>query len=155
MKKLAFATIAERPELEALAITRIEEGASLNDIAEWLTKETGASWSKFLTGRWFKQTPEREKAYYAARQTAALAIAEEIVEIADKATPDTVGVAKLRIDARKWDLTQRDPNKYGQKVQVSGHVNHAHDHRHLLITPDILAAAQAERARIDGIGRKN
>jgi hypothetical protein len=155
MKKLAFAAVTERPDIEAQAIIRIEEGASLREIAEWLSTETKTEWSKFLCCRWFKQTPEREKAYYAARRTAAMAIAEEVIEIADAATPETVGVAKLRIDARKWDLTQRDPSKFGERVHVTGHVNHAHDHRHLVITPDMLAAAQAERARLDGVVRLN
>jgi hypothetical protein len=155
MRRLAFAAIAERPELEEQAITRIAEGESLQDIADWLTSETKAEWSKFLMGRWFKLTPEREKAYYEARRIASMAIAEEIVEIADNATPLDVGVAKLRIDARKWDLAQRDPARFSPRIQVTGQVNHAHDHRHMVITPEMLAAAQAERARIDGVNSGN
>lgn len=155
MRRLAYAAIAERPELEEQAITRIAEGDTLQDIADWLTVETKAEWSKFLAGRWFKLNEAREKAYYEARRIAAMAIAEEIVEIADKATPVDVGVAKLKIDARKWDLAQRDPARFGPRLQISGQVNHAHDHRHVVITPEMLAAAQAERARIDGISRTN
>lgn len=155
MRRLAYQALAERPELEEQALARIAEGDSLQKIADWLTAETKVPWSKFLTGRWFKQTPEREEAYYKARRTAALAIAEEIVEIADEAKPDTVGVAKLRIDARKWDLAQRDPARFGPRLQVTGQIQHAHDHRHVVITPEMLAQAQAERARLDGVNRTN
>lgn len=47
---------------------------------------------------------------------------EEMEELAATATPETVGVVKLQLDARKWTLARKMPRKYGDKVQqeISG-----------------------------------
>jgi hypothetical protein len=42
---------------------------------------------------------------------------DEILDIADNATGDSVQQDKLRIDTRKWIMAKRAPKKYGERVQ--------------------------------------
>jgi len=41
---------------------------------------------------------------------------QEIVEIADAATPETVNVARLRVDSRKFTVARLAPKKYGDHI---------------------------------------
>ncbi len=46
---------------------------------------------------------------------------KECLEIADKATPENVSVARLQVDTRKWAAARLAPKKYGDRVE--------HDHK--------------------------
>src|SRR5215468_10762345 len=52
---------------------------------------------------------------------------QEIVEIADAATPETVHVARLRVDSRKFTVARLAPKKYGdhisRNVKGAGSIN--------------------------------
>jgi hypothetical protein len=53
-------------------------------------------------------------------------MADEIVEIADNATPQDAHVARLKVDARKWVAAKLLPRKYGDRpaeVNVNTQVN--------------------------------
>ena len=41
---------------------------------------------------------------------------QEIIEIADAATPETVNVARLRVDSRKFTVARLAPKKYGDHI---------------------------------------
>jgi Bacteriophage Sf6, terminase small subunit-like len=41
---------------------------------------------------------------------------QEIIEIADAATPETVNVARLRVDSRKFTVARLAPKKYGDRI---------------------------------------
>lgn len=56
--------------------------------------------------------------YAYAREVQAHNEIQEILEIADVATPEDVAVARLRIDARKWRASKLAPKKYGDKLDV-------------------------------------
>jgi hypothetical protein len=42
---------------------------------------------------------------------------QEIIEIADAATPETVNVARLRVDSRKFTVARLAPKKYGDHIR--------------------------------------
>jgi hypothetical protein len=70
--------------------------------------------------RWAQLSDERREAYARARDSQARALAEEVLEIGDEATPETVQVAKLRTDSRKWMASKLLPREFGDHVQVTG-----------------------------------
>lgn len=44
---------------------------------------------------------------------------EEMIEIARRASPEDVQVAKLQIDTRKWVAAKMMPKKYGDKIEAT------------------------------------
>jgi hypothetical protein len=56
-----------------------------------------------------------------AREAQADKLFKECLEIADKATPENVSVARLQVDTRKWAAARLAPKKYGDRVE--------HDHK--------------------------
>src|SRR5437899_12406458 len=54
--------------------------------------------------------------YARAREEQADKYFQEIVEIADAATPETVNVARLRVDSRKFTVARLAPKKYGDHI---------------------------------------
>jgi hypothetical protein len=54
--------------------------------------------------------------YAGAREAQADKYFQEIVEIADAATPETVNVARLRVDSRKFTVARLAPKKYGDHI---------------------------------------
>jgi hypothetical protein len=61
---------------------------------------------------------------------------QEIIDIADNATPETVNVARLRVDSRKFAVARLAPKKYGD------HVEHEHSgsSQHLVAVVNLLGA---------------
>ena len=51
-----------------------------------------------------------------AREAQADKYFQEIIEIADAATPETVNVARLRVDSRKFAVARLAPKKYGDHI---------------------------------------
>ena len=66
--------------------------------------------------RWVKKSAERAATYSRAREAGADALADETLQIADEAEPQTAQVAKLRIEARKWLAGKMNPAVYGEKA---------------------------------------
>src|SRR5262249_45344427 len=60
-------------------------------------------------GRW-------KQRYTRAREAQADKYFQEIIEIADAATPETVNVARLRVDSRKFTVARLAPKKYGDHI---------------------------------------
>src|SRR6266436_3049006 len=56
--------------------------------------------------------------YARAREAQADKYFQEIIEIADAATPETVNVARLRVDSRKFTVARLAPKKYGDHTQI-------------------------------------
>jgi Bacteriophage Sf6, terminase small subunit-like len=52
-----------------------------------------------------------------AREAQADKYFQEIIEIADAATPETVNVARLRVDSRKFTVARLAPKKYGDHIK--------------------------------------
>lgn len=89
-------------------------GRSLNRIC----KEEDWAPDKSTFYRWmYKHDLIRDK-YAHACNSRAEAAAEEILEIAHNATPETYNVARLQVDARKWIASRFLPKRYGDKQQL-------------------------------------
>ena len=71
------------------------------------------SWSSVL--RWARDHEGFQRSLQLARQCCADCYFDEILEIADSATADSVQESKLRIDARKWVIGKMHPSKYGER----------------------------------------
>ena len=63
---------------------------------------------------WLKQDEDFLERY--AREAQADKYFQEIIEIADAATPETVNVARLRVDSRKFTVARLAPKKYGDHI---------------------------------------
>lgn len=95
---------------------------------------------------WLAEYPEFRESYTAAKQIQMDAFAEEIMDIADDSRNDwmerenartgavttvlneeAIARARLRIEARKWQMSKFAPKKFGDKVELkhSGHVDSA------------------------------
>jgi hypothetical protein len=84
---------------------------------------------------WLRSRPEFLDQYARAKEDAADAFAEEMLDIADEGTndwmaandPENLGYklngehinrSRLRVDTRKWIASKLKPKKYGEKVQT-------------------------------------
>ena len=80
--------------------------------------------------------PDFRDQYARAREEQADHYFQEIIDIADNATPETVNVARLRVDSRKFAVARLAPKKYGD------HVEHEHSgsSQHLVAVVNLLGA---------------
>jgi transposase len=83
--------------------------------------------------RWLKEDEGFRDNYARAREDQADLLADEIIEIADDSSQDTIVTAKgaeyentewtsrskLRVDARKWVASKLKPKKYGDKLDLT------------------------------------
>lgn len=92
----------------------IAAGRSLNQICK--TEEWAPHKSTFY--RWIYRHPDVRDKYARAKNTLQEMAAEEILEIAYNATPETYNVARLKVDAHKWVASKLLPKKYGEKQQL-------------------------------------
>ena len=74
---------------------------------------------------WLREDEDFRERYARAREAQADKYFQEIIEIADAATPETVNVARLRVDSRKFTVARLAPKKYGDHVEhnIKGGVN--------------------------------
>lgn len=86
------------------------EGVGLKTIAERWNLPRGAF------ARWF--ATEHEEVFEAALRVRAEVLANEALERADAATPETVSVAKLQAELRVRLAGKWDPDRYGDRVRV-------------------------------------
>jgi hypothetical protein len=93
----------------------VAAGATVVSIAQGL----GLTLSTF--NRWLYFMPERQALYQAARQKAALVIAEQTIQIADEATLVDLQKSRLRIDGRMKLAERYAPNGFeGRKRGADG-----------------------------------
>ena len=105
-------------EIEQEILTRIMRGESVLRIC-------GTDRDDFLPSEatFYKHLAEDDafaKKYARAREAQAHREFDEIRQIAENAKPDTVAVARLQIDARKWRASKLAPKVYGEKIAVGG-----------------------------------
>lgn len=100
--------------------------------------------SRVTVFRWLRERDDFRDQYARAKEEAADALADDIIDIADDGTNDYVEQqtrngtyvalaaehvqrSKLRVDARKWIAAKLKPKKYGDKVEHEhkGEVGHA------------------------------
>src|SRR5258708_22369667 len=100
----------ERETMEELAV-RVAEGEGLKAICTAWDIPLG----KFSS--WIAEDPGRQDIYYWARRLRADALADEMLQIADRAGEDVQQNA-LEIGARQWVASKWDGARYGDAVQV-------------------------------------
>ena len=66
---------------------------------------------------WLREDVDFLERYTRAREAQADKLFKECLEIADKATPENVSVARLQVDTRKWAAARVAPKKYGDRVE--------------------------------------
>lgn len=123
------------PDLAAAICAELADGRSLRSVCRDESMP-----NKATVFRWLAENKEFCDQYARAKEEAADALVDDILEIADdgrndwmERAGDDAGVAwvlngehvqrtKVRIDARKWIAAKLKPKKYGDKVQqeVSG-----------------------------------
>lgn len=69
--------------------------------------------------RWFRENDKFCYNYARAKEDQADYFVEDIVQIADMATPENVQVARLQVDTRKWAASKFKPKKYGDKLDAT------------------------------------
>lgn len=125
----------------AAKYTPIQVDTHFNEIL--LELESGSSLRKILKEKhissrtfneWLFNNIERQNQYAHAREVQADKLFDEILDIADDSSRDTkfdkdgnpyidnefVQRSRLRIDARKWQLSKMLPKKYGDSVKLTG-----------------------------------
>ena len=83
--------------------------------------------------RWASKHSEFRQQYDDAMAQRAESMFEEILDIADETSRDTINTdtgerantewisrSRLRVDARKWMLSKMMPKKYGEKLELAG-----------------------------------
>ena len=137
----------DKEKVFALILQEIEEGASLRSI---LRRDEMPTQKTFFD--WLHNDEDKVKQYARATEKRADAIFEEILEIADEKSNDTIYTDKgeipnsewmarsrLRVDARKWMLGKMNPKKYGDKLDVTsdGEKLQSNDIKIEIIKPNI------------------
>ena len=70
--------------------------------------------SESVLYRWAEKDEGFRRDVLEARTIGHDSLAAEMLEIADSATPETVNVDRLRLDARRWLLSRWSPERYGE-----------------------------------------
>jgi len=130
---------------------RIAEGESLRQVCR--DDDMPARQTVF---RWLEAEPGFRDQYRRAREMLLEYWAEEIVDIADDTTLDTVTRttpqgreyeaidheniqrSKLRVHTRQWLMSKLAPRKYGDKVEHEHHGQVDHSHQHALDDRELM-----------------
>ena len=97
---------------------RIAKGESLRSICS--DEEAGWLPSARTVHRWANDNETFRQQYTRAMDERAEAKFEEAMEVANAATPETVAVARLKVDTIKWMAGKLAPKKYGDKIAHVG-----------------------------------
>ncbi len=119
-------------EMAGRICERLTYGESLREICRG--PEMPAASTVF---KWLSEQEDFSEQYAKAKEAGIVALAEDILDIADNGTNDwierngdekdkesyqyngeAIQRSKLRVDARKWILSKLAPKKYGDRVQT-------------------------------------
>ena len=114
---------------------QVANGMSLSEVGQ----AEGIPYS--VLWRWLN-AEGRMESYRVALEARADKEAHDVLHIADSATVEEVGVAKLRVDARKWAASKWDRDRYGESSKV------ALDVRYQVDLAGALLEAEERRARL-------
>lgn len=114
---------------------QVADGLSLSEIS----RVEGVPYS--VLWKWLSDG-SRMDSYRLALEARADKEVHETLEIADCATPEDIGVAKLRVDTRKWAASKWDRDRYGESSKV------ALDVRYQVDLAGALLEAEERRARL-------
>jgi hypothetical protein len=107
-----------RPDIAALILDEVATGAGLKAVCEKLPVD------RRTVQHWAAENPEFNRALQHARREGYEVWADEILSIGDEVEGSTdnatVQAARVRIDSRKWLLAKLNPERYGDKVELTG-----------------------------------
>ena len=98
--------------LMSLIVDKLSHGISPSEIATDLHIPFMILWE------WLEADPKRQSMYDEGWRMYATTLHAETVRIADMATPEDVGVAKLRVDTRFKAASNYDRKRFGNRVEV-------------------------------------
>lgn len=118
-------------ELADRICAQLAEGKSLRTVCK--AEDTPSTVTVFS---WLRTRPEFLNQYTRAKEEAADALAEEMLDIADEGSNDWMAIhdgenvgyrqngeavnrSRLRVDTRKWIAAKLKPKKYGDKVDLA------------------------------------
>lgn len=124
--------VASKEKVFNTICKRIEKGESINEICkdnQLVTRATFYNWLSEDSKTKDKQLIDK---YARAKEIEADLMFDEIIEIADNSGKDKIDIGngvmgvnheaiqrdRLRVDARKWALSKKNPKKYGDKLEV-------------------------------------
>lgn len=124
--------------------------AFLDDVAEKGLREAcdARIWTQSATLNWIAASETRSDLYGRALKVRAELSIHEGREIVDGATPDDVGVAKLRSSWRQWEASKWNRDRYGERVQVDKTVTIAADAGLIGFAGELLARLSAPKERV-------
>jgi len=93
---------------------QIVEGKSLRRICS-----TKGMPSLTTVMKWLRETPEFAQQYARAREEQADGYADELIDLARKATQDNAQAIRVRADVIKWVCSKLKPRKYGDRVDLA------------------------------------
>lgn len=67
---------------------------------------------------WLRTEEGFAKNYARAKMDSADTLAAKIIDVVENATPETVNVDRLKVDAYKWIAAKLKPRSYGERVQA-------------------------------------
>lgn len=133
---------------------RVTSGASLKALSLELSASVGRPISyerlmRFLYDRYAVESVD--SAIDAARVRASHVLADESLEIADAATPETAQVARVKVNQRNWLAERYNRKQYGQDkgASVNVQVNVASLHLEALQRIEASVVSQGEGAQGD------
>ena len=91
---------------------KLSNGESLRKVCKSTTMPNAST-----VFRWIRANEAFCKQYEKAKEESADALLEDMLDIADDAEAESVQVARLRVDVRKWAASKLKPKKYGDKLQ--------------------------------------
>lgn len=100
------------PAVAALICERVASGMSLGQACDLPGLPC-----QVTVYSWVKTKPEFAQAYAQARMIQAHVRFDQVWEMAQAATTATVSLAKLRIDAARWQAARMAPKRYGVRAQ--------------------------------------
>lgn len=116
------------PELRETICARMAGGESMRSISR-----DDAMPAMTTMFRWLNECSVFKQQYAMAMEQRTEALFEEILEIADETSRDTIDTengekansewisrSRLRVDARKWMLSKMAPKKYGERLALAG-----------------------------------
>jgi len=138
-QEAAPAVVAAHPSVISLC-DYMEGGRTYRASCKLLGVSTGEMWRRI------NATADGKDRYSRARAMAGRIAADEVLEIADAATPETVQVARLRAEKRQWYAAKMNPAEFGERTGTVVNVGHGAG-ANITVTDETLKLLQ-ERRRI-------
>lgn len=122
----------ERAAIVARVCERIADGVTVKTALRPEKVNRATLW------RWLEEDAVLRARYERARVAQAHALAEDVIDLADAATPDTANAVRLAIDARKWYASKLAPRLFSERLELEhGGTVDTGEHRVVIYDPAV------------------